>query len=211
MDMSSYRRRMANGNQNFIDNTMVFINENFTDSPFFHPILLNGMEIDAIVNDESSPNEKTILLRPNDKIDKGEVIEFSNHYWLVMEFNQDEVYPTLKVRLCNQRLRNIENGSEIPVVAVGKRTDFDEDEDYLIVTTNEITVFASFQLAKNIELTDTFTMNGKAYEVIGIDDVTEVYNNKGIIKFTVEKTEVPITETPPTETDETTDGGWGDW
>jgi hypothetical protein len=214
MDIHGYRRRLTNGSKNFFDNTKVFINENFTQSPFYQLIYLNDMEIGAIVNDEKSVTEKTILLRPNEKIDKGEVIEYDQQLWLVMDFNHDEMYPTLKVRFCNQKLKSITDGSEIPVVAIGKRTDFDEDEEYLIVTTNEITVYASYQQAKHIELAEKFTMNARPYEVIGIDDVTEVYENKGIIKFTFDKTEMPVIDpTSPTPTDptENTDGGWGDW
>lgn len=213
MDFRSYKRRLLNGNKSFFENTTKYLNDSFTQSPFYSTIWLGEKEIDAIINDTNSVDEKSILLRPKNSIDKGEVIEYKNYDWLVMDFNEDQVYPTLKVRLCNQLLKSVANGSEIPVVAIGKRTDFDEEEDYLIVTTNEITVFASYQKANHIKITDKFTMNNRAFEVIGIDDVTEVFKDKGVIKFTMDVTEIPIT--PPTDETNTptenTDGGWGDW
>lgn len=213
MDFRAYKKRLLNGSKSFFENTSKFLNDSFTQSPFYNTIWLNEKEIDAIINDTNSVDEKSILLRPKNSIDKGEVIEYKNHDWLVMDFNEDQVYPTLKVRMCNQRLRSVTDGSEIPVVAIGKRTDFDEEEDYLIVTTNEITVFASYQKAKFINLTDKFTMNERAYEVIGIDDVTEVAEAKGVIKFTMDVTEIAISP-PENETGNDTpteNEGWGDW
>jgi hypothetical protein len=215
MDFRRYKRRLLNGSKSFFENTSKYLNDSFTQSPFYSTIWLGEKEIDAIINDTNSVDEKNILLRPKNAIDKGEVIEYKNHDWLVMDFNEDQVYPTLKVRLCNQILKSVTDGSEIPVVAIGKRTDFDEEEDYLIVTTNEITVFASFQLANHIKLTDRFTMNNSGFEVIGIDNVTEVFQDKGVVKFTMDVTEIPVT--PPAEPidentpTENTDGGWGDW
>jgi hypothetical protein len=220
MDLHSYKRRLENGSKNSIDNTKKFINDNFAQSPFYQIVLINGEEIEAIINDEKTTEEKTLLLRPNTNAEKGKIVELNNHSWLIMDFNNDQIYPTLKLRLCNQLLKSVVDGSEIPVVALGKRTDFDEDEEYLIVTTNEISIYASYQQAKTFELQDRFTMNLREYEIIGIDDVTEVYEAKGIVKFTMERTDTPAppmeeetdttTETP-TETTPTEEGGWGDW
>jgi hypothetical protein len=213
MDMRNYRRRLENGSKNSIDHTKRFIDRNFSLSPFFQYILYNGENVEAIVNAEKKTEEKNLLLRPDERIDKGEVVEFNNHIWLVMDFNNDEVYPSLKVRLCNQRLTDVGDASEIPVVAVGKTNEFDEDENYIIETTKEIFIYASYQQAKEITIKDRFIMNVSEYEVIGIDDVSEVYQEKGIIKFTFEKTDTIVT--PPTEepTDDTTtdNGGWGEW
>lgn len=217
MDLHNYKRRLENGSKNSIDNTKKFLNDNFAQSPFYQIVLVDGEEIEAIINDEKTTEEKTLLLRPNTDMEKGQIVEFNNHLWLIMDFNNDEIYPTLKLRLCNQRLTNIVSLAVIPVVALGKRTDFDEDEEYLIVTTNEISVYASYQQAKNFELQDRFTMNLREYEIIGIDDVTEVYEGKGIVKFTMERTDTPAppmeeapTETP-TETPPTDEGGWTNW
>ena len=217
MDLHNYKRRLANGTKNSIDNTKKFIDDNFAQSPFYQVVLINDVEIEAIINDETTTEEKTLLLRPNTDSEKGQIVEFNNHKWLIMDFNNDEVYPTLKLRLCNQLLKSVVGDAEIPVVALGKRTDFDEDEEYLIVTTNEISVYASYQQAKTFQLQDRFTMNLREYEIIGIDDVTEVYEAKGVVKFTMERTETPappMTETPTEPVDTTTptdEGGWGNW
>lgn len=215
MDLHGYNRRLANGSKNSIDNTKKFLDDHFSTSPYYQTVLINGVEIEAIINDETETDEKTLLLRPNQISEKGQIVEFSDSKWLIMDFNKDEIYPTLKLRLCNQLLKSVENGSEIPVVALGKRTDFDEDEEYLIVTTNEISVYASYQQAKTFELQDRFTMNLREYEIIGIDDVTEVYEGKGIVKYTMERTDTPAPpiegETPTDETTPTDEGGWGSW
>lgn len=213
MDLFSYRRRMEGGTTDQFQNTKRFINENFTESPFFQQILFNDDEIDAIVNAEKEVDEKTILLRPTERIDKGEVIEFNNHKWLVMDFNSDEIYPTLKVQLCNQRLNK--NGVENPVVAIGKKNDLDENGKYLITTTNEIVVFASYQKAKDVNFQERFYMGNREFEVIGIDSVTEVYQGKGIVKFTLQVTGNTTNDTDQTPQepirDDIDEGTWGDW
>lgn len=213
MDTNSYKRRMLNGNKTFADNTIQFMGDNFELSPDYQYIVYENEKLGAIVNDEKTRDDKTILLKPRSHIDKGEIIEYQDRLWLIMEINEDEIYPILKVKLCNQNLKSVTDGSEIPVVAVGKRTDLDETKSFLMVTTNQISVYASYQKAKNIRINDKFTMNNRGYEIIGIDDVTEVFEGTGIVIFTVDFTEINI-DVPnpsPTPTTPTDNGGWGDW
>jgi hypothetical protein len=215
MDMNNYRRRLKSGGEDPFLNTKKYINENFTDNPYYQKIIFDGDRIDAIVNPDRDTDEKTILLRPTDKIDKGEYIAFEKETWLVMDFNKNEVYPTLNVKLCNQYL--ISDNEDIPVVAMSKRSDLDEGK-YLILNTDEIIVYASYQKTNHISFEDRFYLSNREYEVIGIDDVTDVKDGKGIVKYTMKITgntinspNKPISEVFPSPNDEFETGTWGDW
>lgn len=120
--LSDYKARMsANGTtigEQQFNNTAYFIEQSFANSPFYRVAIIESsktqLEIriqDMSIVTRSNTIEtvqftmKFAFLKPNNKLNLGEIIFFDDLYWIVTDFNSDNpLYPKAKLFMCNYTL-----------------------------------------------------------------------------------------------------------
>lgn len=219
MDLNSYRNRVnASDSMDAITgHTKLFINHTFPESPLFAQVMVEGVTLDARIGNDAKSNERQLLFRPDTSIYKGDIVQFQAENWLTLDFIADEIYPKADVRLCNQWLK-WRNGNDIlvsyPVVVLGKTFELEQDERFMLTPERDLVVLAQYNPSTTeLRLQQRFLLEKQSYEIVGIDDLSEVHNEHGIIKIYLELTSLQTTDDVVEEVadNDKTDTGWGNW
>lgn len=219
MDLDVYKRRLGGttSSEALFNASIEQTNQLFKDSPMFQVVKLNGVDTDSRVSLEKDSTERQLLLRPQTSVKKGVVATFEGEDWLVVNYIPNKVFPKAKVKLCNALLKWNDGVStkEYPCVAKEKTVKLNEDDDFVVTSENEIEVSTPFNNdTKTIAIKQRFLIGSKTYEVIGIDDITNVVNNVGILKLILEVTntsESDDTIVGVADNDTSNDGWGGGW
>lgn len=216
MDLSSYRRRLGHSSAMEAMNavTKQQTNATFRDSPNFKEVFLNGILTDARVSVEQDETQKQILFRPDTKIYKGDVIDYGGTHWLVNNTYDNDLFPTAFVDFCNEWLRwiNAENKMFIyPCVVRGQNFDL-QDGKYLVYSENIVEIWCPYNTdTKTIVPTMRFILNGKSYEIKGVDAISNVAFGKGFIHMKATETQMESDDNLNDEIADNRDEGWGSW
>ena len=189
-------------------------NDQFHTSPSFYIVKINGIETDSIVNNTKNYDEKQIFFRPDVAIDMGSVVEYKDKPYLLMEFIENEVYPTATLKLCNS-LFPIESdktpvlmtdefgnlvkdkygrpipapSSEIPVkepCIVETKYYFNNRNEQITLPEDRIMITLKYQEASNIEMNKEFEMYKSRFRITFID-YSKVVNGVGVMTLTGER------------------------
>lgn len=190
------------------NNTVNFVNSTFEDYPSFERVLINEETYDVRVlttkeyQTTSEYNINKLMFRPYTLINRGEYVRRDNdEIWLIAFYQNDKIFPNAHVRLCNNSLK-FENGREHLCVIDNKLRNLQE------VDQNKYQVLPSGTLAVTVQANEDtlqieelqrFVINGKAWEVQVIDDVTNTINGIGVVQFIIKKvprkeSEIPVEE-----------------
>jgi S-adenosylmethionine:tRNA-ribosyltransferase-isomerase (queuine synthetase) len=216
MDLYNYRRRLSNNTamDEMTNTTKVIVDKTFHEAPNFKEIFLNGYKTDARINTAKDNNELTILFRPNTKVFKGDIINFDTTHWLVNNTNDNPIYPTAFVSLCNEWLRWIDDTGTTkvyPAVIVTKKYDLNQDEQ-IIVSENTLTILTPFNNdTKKIKHLQRFIINDIPYEIHGIDAISNVNLGKGYIELKAEQSLVTAEDNLDTDIANNDGSNWGAW
>lgn len=219
MNLEAYKRRLNGANQveATMNATADFTNRQFENSPTFQVISIDGMEADVRVSVEKDSTKKQLLLRPYSTIHKGAIATFDGYNWLTLDFIGTEIYPKAKVKLCNQMLKWKDESNtllEYPCIVTSKGVTYEDDEKYMVESDGNVHILVSYNNdTKDIGIKDRFVLGGRTYEVIGIDDISDVLDSKGILNLTVEVTSTSDgdnTDSGVADNGES-GSGWGGW
>lgn len=173
-----------------IHTSIIATNSSFTDSLGYTKAILDGVEIDTVIQSGNLPDTRVVLLRPQSTATLGQYIDFDNAKWLVTDFAPHDVFPKMAVQRCNEILRWRDVGGNIieyPCVLNANSTMYRFGvihDRYMSIVNNEYHVFV-----KNTGDTNTiiesfrFVFGSKAFVVSAVDDVTATINGVGIIRF----------------------------
>lgn len=214
--MNVYKRRLkaTNSSDALVKTSITQVKEMFKDSPLYKVITIDGITTDARVNLEDDENSH-LLLPPQSSTNKGAIAEFDSVKWMVMDYKPDVVYPKAQVKLCNQVVKWIDGSGvthEYPCVATGKGYQLDENGEYLVTSDGKVVALIPYNsVTQGIEEKQRFVFGDRSYEVIGVDDVSNVVNGKGYIEVTVEVTSTASTDDTVNKVadNNNNDSGWG--
>lgn len=202
----AYKKRLSleKGNKQAIDSSIQHLNRNFSDTLFADSVSVDGQLTEVIVTQGKNSHSKSILFKPNVKINVGSLVVINSKNYLTMDFQGEgihEVYPTAYVQLCNTEITvNTNtpppppigyddynnpiyppdynpNAPSTPIPCIAEKGNIVEGaKGSIVFDEDKIKVTIS-----NQEFTATeFTVYGEVYVVKSIDR-TKVINNKGIL------------------------------
>lgn len=216
MDLYNYRRRLSNDNAmgEMTNTTKAFVENTFHDAPNFKEVFLNGYETDARIDTENDSNQLSILFRPNTKVNKGDIINFDTTHWLVNNTNDNPIFPTAYVDLCNEWLRWIDDSdiSKVyPAVVISKKYDLNQDEQ-IIIAENTLTIRIPYNNdTKKIKHLQRFIINDIPYEIHGIDAISNVNLGIGYIELKAEQSLLEASDDLNTDIANNDGSNWGAW
>jgi hypothetical protein len=200
--------------ESIAESTKEIIEHTFHESPNYSEVFLNGVKFDARISVEEDEKRKTILFRPDTEIFKGDIIEAEDRHWLVNNTYDNSIYPTAFVDLCNEWLRwTDESGNMLvyPCVVSGKTIDLNEGK-YLIYSENVVDILTPYNTdTMKIIPKQRFIFNGKAYQIEGVDAISEVSFGKGIVSMKATETLLEAEDNLDEEIADNNNEGWGDW
>ncbi|PAD70724.1 hypothetical protein CHH83_02655 [Bacillus sp. 7586-K] len=189
-----------------ISDSKEIINNNFTNSLFNETIYINGIETIAIVKQEKNSEEKTVILRPDNKIEIGSLVKVNNYTYLAINSLSDgiySIYPTTKVKLCNSTyllpgtitkvqigvndfglpIYEYKESDPTPLPCVVETTITSDDTDEAInLPEGTILVTIPYTEHESLRENTKFKMYGNSYEIIGIDYSKSV-NKVGLLSI----------------------------
>ncbi len=177
-------------------NTVVdSINNDFSHSPSYQEVKINGVTTGVHILEDSNKadNIKNIVMKPNDILSIGSIIEWNSIKWLCtsVEFYSDTYYYG-KIQKCVYSLTINKNGisSEVPIViesAVRLYSLGQDSTKYINTLSDEIIVYTPS--SANIEVDDVYKIGRRNYKVMTVQDV--LIDGLLVVKMevTVEKVE----------------------
>lgn len=218
MDLTLYSKMIGANNSNitqaYINDTILHVNDMFAKSPSFQVMDFDGVDTDTIISHKKS-NVLDILLRPQSVLNKGIYASFEGDTYLITEFVKNEIYPKATVELCNASIKwkHSDNVHEFKCIVKGNTYEKDDGNSFVITSEGEISILVQYNAdTKTIKPNQRFIFGNSAYEVISIDEVTSVYNGKGVLKLGVKYTSATDTDDKTNQiADSSGNSGWGEW
>lgn len=188
------------------------ISTSFADSPAYREVMINSSTPTVgvwIVDNGKNPNNKKIIMQPNDSISVGDLITFANSkIWLVMDVEKDnEIGESGLIEMCNTII-TIEAGvvetiigydalgrpvvsstptfDEFPCI-VKSRTRITTEYDMPInLPDGRIYVSMQYNPSVKIDIQSDVILYGHNHKVIEMD-YTRVVDNSGVLSFYAER------------------------
>lgn len=190
-----------------INRTKHYISSVFRDSPFSSIVIIDEEEHDAIIVPGKNSTEKKIVFMPDEQIKRGAIVEFENKTWLLLDVDDNLIYPVGNIKLCNNYLilqsesvRQIigyDNvgrpiyeeiqGEAVSIPCVAETQLYIPDDDNPINLSNDrLVLVIPYTDNPALKVDTVFTMYGLNYKITGLD-MTNVFENQGIIKVLSER------------------------
>ena len=181
------------------------INNAFKTSPSYTLVTINGLRTDAIVTNKTNFREKSILFRPDAKVEIGSLVSYKDKTYLITEFLDRELDPKGKIELCNATVTidftvpgreefigkdvfdndvyEYVGESKLHLPAIAKTTLIDEERDRAVnLSEDRISVTIQYRDFPY----DKFEVYEEIYTVKGIDR-TAVIDGFGLLTILGEK------------------------
>lgn len=183
-----------------VDNTKEYVNANFSQSPLYQIVNVEGKEIETRIIDnnnykDGSPYEsKIMLLRPNTILENGSYIYFTNkitkreEIWLLMFYESNLIYPKSYIRYCNKTLKYGEN--IYPCVITSRVDTFGQvnENKQLVLPNGYLLVYIkATEDTLNTKEGMRFLIDDNAYEVQTIDITSRTENKIGIVQMNLKR------------------------
>lgn len=172
----------------------------FEDSLAYYKIQLNGQPTDALVTAAKLPDERTILLKPESVLNKGDIIGVLGATYLTIETFGTDLYPKGIIKYCNHTVTvngNIKSCIVTNRLTVGQR--YDEDAVVVMPSENQMMILSADSDTMLIKHSDEFMIYGRNWRIIAVDNVSSAGAGKGIIIFQLE---AALSDTETLENDE---------
>lgn len=212
-DYSKYRDRLSRNGQNvgevYENNTNLFIESKFSQSPTFRILDVNSYEnptitvMDArVIKVERLGSLREILFRPSSNgLNVGAYVSFDDETWLIFDkYDKRKVLAekcnrTLKWKDMNGILLEfdcIASSMDLGSKAKQAKNEIEWNKFDVRLPVGQLFVFIEARdETKSIGLNHRFIFGKKVYEVVGIDDTTMVDKNGfGIIQFVIKVTTI---------------------
>jgi len=152
------------------------ISQDFKDSPSYESVLIDNISQDIQIVTDKKDNKKMLSI-PDEVFSVGQVVDWNSNKFLITDIDEDQQIQTKGIiTLCNNTLTYNKNhiSYSLPCIVLSRR-DLLDDTKYISVLADETLVKipnnANSQL---IEINDLFTIGQWNYQVIGIDDISEL-------------------------------------
>lgn len=184
--------------------TKQLINKSFNDSLSSTEILIDDVLTDVIINQGKTFEDKNILLRPDQSINCGAIAVIEGMSYLVISFNENNLYSTANAKLCNNTLKlkgeptqtvigydhrgapiyeTVEGVSvEVPCIAENKVMVGDSNQP-INLPDGRLMVTIPYTIHDNININKTFNMYDTEYLISNVDK-TKSINGVGLIIIT---------------------------
>lgn len=190
--------------ESYINTTKQSINNAFSQSPFSKTVIINEIEYEAIIDQGKDSNEKKILFIPDVIFNKGIIVNYSSKDYLIIDFEDNEMYPSGIMRLCNStyKLKGeptqtivgydyrqapiYETVEGIPTLipCIAENKIYTNDNNQAInLPDNQIKVTIPYTVHEDIAINKEFTMFDTVYKIIAVDK-TQSIDNVGLMVIT---------------------------
>jgi hypothetical protein len=161
--------------------TIAAINAKFLDSLGLATVTLDGVPTDAILIFDKTQDDRFILFRPLTMVVRGGIIGVGPDNWLIVDVEQNELYPKATVLRCNQLIRWETYESDAVITA--KASVYGQQRDqFMILPKGEYSVLLPYNnMTKLISYDARFVINSGAYSVIGFDNITNTLDGSGVL------------------------------
>lgn len=192
-----YQQRISVNGRNEADEfknaTIAFIESSFENATNYKEVSIGnkniGIRLIKSKEKRGVEKKKDVLFKPRTNLDVGTILIIDGQHWILMSFDYDDVSPRGAIQLCNKNL-NWNDGTilqSVPCIATSLQyIRYSVMPDKLDVNTivGGIYIFAPYnEETKGIKISTRIILGNQAYEIIGIDDMTNVSNNTGVIQF----------------------------
>lgn len=201
MDWNLYNKRInVNGSTQRDRNLNSFkknIINNISASPSYKDVSISGVKRKLIVNSSNNAKIKNIASLPNETFYLGEIVDFANSKWLIIEADSDkDVYVDGKMQECNYLLKfQDENAKIIETWIVSQNASaYNNGEngnktlilgsDQLMLTLPFDTDTIKLRRGKRFFI-DNNTINPTAYKLTRADTTSYVRDGKGCLNLIV--------------------------
>lgn len=115
---NSYENRIASHGSSrreaALKRELHMLSRDLPDTLSYHTVIISGSEYEVAIVNSDNLNEKTIYSTTPNIIDGGEIVEWMNNNWLVVECDANsEIYTKAKLKQCNHLLKWIDTDSVI--------------------------------------------------------------------------------------------------
>lgn len=223
MNLEKYKKRLqgSNSREGKMISTASHVNDIFSKTMSYKEDVIHNKEVkDAIINNTKKFDEKDILLRPYNTINRGDLIEYKDEVYLVIEAVQNEIYPKGKAKICNHLLSWLDGKNVLKEHAYLSGSYYEQDlrqnnRERNNIPTSVNTLIATLpynENTKTIKPNQRFIIEEMSFEVKYIDIHTKVYKGKGLIHIELQFVSLSdnddiINKIPKEENS----SGWGSW
>lgn len=206
-----YKKRLGMSNRSNTEATLQSsiddFERNFSSSPSFYQVDIDGELIDTIINKTNRNNEKLIHFRHDYEARIGSVITFKDKRYLLLEKDRDEIFSFGKMIECNNTM-SIQKEEEKKILVgydefgapVYKYEKAYEEEPCVVRDTyysasenaqlplpeGKLEILLQYQVMLNIKINEEFEMYDKTYKITDVGYV-EVIDNVGYVKIHAER------------------------
>lgn len=183
---SNQRERLINDLKNTLNNKAI-------NNPSCKTILINNVETNLIIDSGTKPQFKSIKTLPNEMFYLGDIIDYSNSKWLVIEADSDnEIYVDGKMQECNYQLKwQNSNGYIVERWIVSQNaTAYNNGEGgnkNIVIGTDQLMIFIPFD-EETVKLRrgkrffiDNNIINPISYKLTRVDTTSYFKNGHGYI------------------------------
>lgn len=218
MDLTLYQKIVGVSTSTpnaYVNDTITHVNGMFNQSPSFKKIKIDGVEKDCILSHTKKANVLDLLFRPKSVLNRGIYVTVDADTYLITEFVPNEIYPKAVVELCNESLKWKDAlGNVLEHKCVIKARTFTEiEERQVMIGQEELIVLVQYNRdTKTIIPTQRFILGDQTYEMLTIDDVTQIYNGVGIMQCTVKLSSTADSDDVVNKiADDSGNSNWGGW
>lgn len=215
-----YKQKASKGfGERLTENTAEFYRRKMMQSANAKIILVDGVEHQARIANGDRLEDLEALFLPQAQIEMGQLVQFDDTNWLISATQLQGVVPKAVLKRCNYELEWTANGihySQFAKVQNYYTLDMYDNEAKTLmdldVPKGGIFVYMSVNdITNTIKIGQQFVINGQAFDVTGVDNLTHTIDGRGMVKYTCDIVVSPpdkeTVEKPKTEDE----GGWWNW
>lgn len=216
MSLDSYKRRLGHTDRGNVlaNQTIKNAKRIHGNSPLYKEIEIEGNIYGVRVNMGKKSTDRKLLFTPNTYVDIGDMVSYENKSWMIVDFFPSDIYPKGIISICVNSIFIKHDGSEYEYPAIFKGGNFDlsDKDEFMFLEDGKLTAQIKYdEFSKRIKISEEYIINGRTYSIVGIDNVSKVFNDKGILILTLEVTSSSVPVTPDEDGNESDDkdSGWG--
>lgn len=167
------------------------ISLDFDKSLLTFPVKIQGLDRNVMIMDNSSKDKsKKIISKPNEPFNAGDIIEWNQSYWIVIEKEPiEEFYTKGVIKQCLETLKWLDSRGEVKetpfaIKFLSSAYNLQEDKVMILSTERRIILIQDNSYTKRIKKDQRFIFDDRAWKVIAKNGLQE-----GLIELTVEETE----------------------
>ncbi len=190
-----------------IENSKTFLDNNFTTSPSYYIVEVNGEEEGVIINRTTNYNVKKVYFKSNSKPELGSLIKYKDEFYILLSKDEDELVLFGDMEECNNTIKIQKEEAKEELVGYDqdgrphyKEVVNFEDEPCIVRDTyystsenaqlplpnGKLEITIKYQPMLNIDVNKEIIMYEKNYKITDINYVN-VIDGVGYVKINAER------------------------